>query len=398
MTEPRHQLRLLVGVGQADVVSRPRLYLEKLLRGLGPMGIEVQVALRADGPVRTVLEPLADVRVLEPDEKRGVAGVAKSAAGRLSRRVADRTFETRTARDRAWIREPDGIHLHGALAVDLLRYLPASTAPVTTYLHPWDFRVAGLPRADRDLLIERTVRFVVPESRDDADSTVIVDELVSLGVGSGSVVTAADPLRFPSVEVMAPGVRAAIRSRLGVADHERVVAVLPVPDWVDCPDLTLGVAWELQRLGSDRSPTVLWIGMPDSGDRRWPIDYDIARMGLTNVRLSAEDPTWHDLVGAADAILLPVRTSREPPREYHTDAAYAALRGRPVLCWEGHPATAALHTWRGTVVARGDVSAMASSLWSMLADSTALAAARHVGWSFNTADVERLLPFEVPAP
>lgn len=397
--------RLLVGVGQADVVNQPRRSLIDALRVLGELDVAVQVAMFADGPVRAELEPLADVRVFTPLERRSVSGRVEALARRLGEERADAVFDRRTAADRAWIDEPDAIHLHGVLAGSLLRYVRDPAVPVTAFIHPWDFRPTGISPAEQRRLVDRVDRFLVPgehtrEHWAPVDAGPARDDLIAIGVDTERIVAAPDPVERPSA-VMDQVERRRIRRRLGVDEHQIVVAVLPVEDWVDCPDLTLGVAWELERLGGDGVPTLLWVGMPYDDHRRWPVEFDIDRMGLSSVLLTTADAAWSDLVGAADVIHLPLRTSAELPVDpagIAEAAELAARRGRPVACWEGHPFAEALLDWRGTVVPRGDVEGMAAALWSMTSDPAALAEARLAGWSLGTADLETLFMLGIPAP
>jgi hypothetical protein len=391
---------VLVGIA-ADIVvrdptERPDLF--DLLRALDAAQVDVRVALLGDGPLRIALEPLVEVRVLEPLPPRSAGGVAEAAARRLSGGLADRLFDARSKDDLAWLGRPDAIHLRGPFAAPLLRHLRDAEVPVTTYVHPLDHKASGLTPAHLGRLLDRTTRWIVPAAEAALGGEAVdggaVTDLVTVGVARERIVVA------PPEIGCAPAVadadeRSATRQHLGVADDETVVAVLPVPDWVDCPELTLPMTWELERRLGERAPTVLWTGMPEDGDRRWPIDVDRERMGIRSLRLTPDEAEWTDLVGAADVVVLPLRHPGVLPDDF---AAYAADRGRPVLAWASHPRAEEIAATTGTVVPRGDVAAMAEAIGSMVADADALARARRVGWAPHVADLEVLVPLEVPAP
>lgn len=380
--------RLLVGVGQADEVGYPREYLLHVLAGLASFGVRVQVAMFGDGPLREVLEEVADVRLLPPLAPRSPGGLAQSVARRASPDLADRVHDLRTVAARSGIEPPDGIHLHGPLAAPLLRYVRDPAVPVTTYAHPLAFSILGLSPLDRDRLLARTERFIA------ADDTVQGD-LVAAGVEPARIDLAPSPPPFPPFPVRAHE-RTAARLDAGLPAEGMVVAVPPVEDWVDCPDITLSLAWELQRLaGAAAPPTVLWYGMPAEGDRRWPVDFDIDRMGVTSVQLSADLLEWEQLVAVSSVIVLPIRPTVPLPDDAIRMAAEAAT---PVFCWEGHELAGDIARWGGTVVPRGDVVGMAEGVWAAVEDEAALLRARSVPFRMEAAVVDRVLPVELPLP
>ncbi len=369
-------------------MNRSRDYLVELVRGLGAFDVDVQVAMFEDGPLRPLLEEVADVRVLSPLPPRSAGGLLQSAARRVSPGLADRVHDLRAAADRRWIRPPDGIFVHGPLAAPVLRY-ERSAVPVTTYCHPWDFSIAGLPPLDLTRLLDRTDRFLVADS--DTFGGAVVEDLVAAGVDPASIHTAPDTLEFPP----STSGRAAIRRRIGIGIDDVVVAVPPVADWVDSPDLTLSLVWELERLSGDRRPVVLWYGMPAGGDRRWPIDYDAERMGISSLLISDDVPSWGEVVAAVDACVLPIRaTSALPERAVET----AVSRSTPVLCWEGHELAGDVQRLGGAVVPRGDVSAMASRVWSMIEGEEPLRRTPPMEWRPLLDDFERVAPIRIQAP
>lgn len=378
--------RLLVGVAQADLVNEPRRYLLELLDGLSAIGVDIQVALFDDGPVRRELEAVADVRRMPELAHRSPLGVVQSLAGRAGPELADRVHDGRTAAARRWIRPPDCLHLHGPLAVPLLRYVRRDDVPVTTYVHPYDFRIGGLPPAEVRRVVARTDRFLV------ADDSVVGD-LRAAGVDPERISPAPMPLRFPAPTPSATTRRTA-RAELGLSADAVVVAVPPVADWSQGPDLTLAVAWELERRAGPEAATVLWYGMADGPDRR-PVEYDIDRMGLRGVHLAGELPGGLDLLDLADVVVLPTRTTVDLPDDL---AERAAAHRTPLLCWDGHPLAADVRRWSGFVAPRGDVDAMADRVHRLVTDPAAMQGVRESCWRATLADVERIAPLEVPAP
>lgn len=389
--------RLLVGVAQADFLderAHPRAYLVEVLARLRDIGVEIQVAMFEDGPARVELERVADVRVIEPHPENTVVARLHGAARFVrAERLARRVGGVLRRDERRWIRPPDCVHLHGPLAESLLSYVPSRGIPVTVYAHPWDFSIAGLPTPQRDRLLQRADRFLA------ADDSVARD-LVAVGVDPLKVERAPDPASaFPDPH-RRPERRESAREALGLPAGAVVVAVPPVKDWVDEPDLTLGLAWELERLGAARAPSVLWYGMPEDDARRWPVDFEMRRMGLDRVRVVSDELDWDDLSLVADAVVLPLRnTGRSPTVMPAGFARDAAMRSGPLLfCWEGNDRAHEVGRWGGTVVRRGDVETMALQVWGRLKDPAVRREAYRERWTVAMAEVERAFPLGVASP
>lgn len=378
--------RLLVGVAEAEELTEPRRYLLDLLEQLGAHDVAIQVAMFDDGPIRRELEKVADVRVFTQPPARSPVGRLQAAARRVSPDLADQVHDVRARADLSWIDSPDGIVIHGPKSAPLLRYVRDPAVPVITYSHHLDFSIAGLSGPDRDRLIARTDRYLV-----DRDS--VAEDLASAGVDPHRIERAPAHPHIPPREAD-PSRGSTLRARHGISPDAHVVGVPPVADWVDSPDLTLGVSWALERIGR-AGPEVVWVGMPEAGQRRWPVDYDIDRMGLTSVSLVSDPFTWSELVALADVVVLPIRTDMELPADF---ALQASRQATPILCWEGHDRASEVARWDGTVVRRGDVDGMARRIWHLVADPKALHRARRVLWSRHVAAVERALPVEVPLP
>lgn len=378
--------RLLVGVAELD--DRPaRRYLLEALRGLQGVGVAIQVAAFADGPMLDELAEVADVRRFEPLAPRSPGGLAQSLARRMGTSLEDRVHDARTRDDLAWIEAPTAVHLHGPLAVPLLRYVRDPAVPVTTFAHHEDFSVAGLSPLDRQRLLDRTGRFLV-------DHRAARAALVSAGADPAAIEDAPTELAFPDLPA-GPAERGRTREPFGLPADAVVLAVPAVLDWTDWPDLTLALAWELERrLGPD-APLLLWYGMDLDDEHRWPLDLDIERMGLTTVRLAAEVVAAEDLCTLADAIVAP-----HPPRAELPEGIVATARScyTPVLCWADDPLAADVERWPGGAVARPDVATMTDRVIELACDTDERAAARQEPWDEVLAEVRRLTGIEVPVP
>lgn len=381
---------LLVGIAETAELSPPRQFLVDMLHDLRALDVQSQVAAFAPGPVVDALAQVADVCALTPLPRRSPAALVQAAARRVSPELALRVQDVRTWRGRRRLRPPDGIHLVGAKAMPLLRYVRSPDIPVTTYVHPWDYSIAGLPPRDRRELISRTRRFLV------ADDSVI-GPLLDAGT---------PPERIVPIDSYVPPIpdrppdaaqRAAERRSLGLPADRGLVALLPVPDWSLLPDLTLSLVWEVRRRLA-RPPAFAWYGVPEPDDheRRWPIDHEVAHLGLDGLALvSADRPPWDELTRFADAIVLPSTGRDDLPVGF---ARLAARHATPVLCWSQHPRAREVAEWGGTVVPQGDVRAMADALASAFASPHAQRRARSAAWAPFTAAIETLIPVGVQAP
>lgn len=377
--------RLLVGVADPSETTAPRRYLLDLLEGLAPMGVETQVLLLRDGPLRHDLERLADVRVVTPPPPRAPSGLLESAARRVGGDLSDRVHDRRIAADRDWVVAPHCIHVHGPEAAPVLRYARDPDVPVTTYAHPWDFSIAGLSPLDLRRLLDRTDRYLA------ADDTV-ADDLRTAGVDPDRIAPAPDPIRFPDPT---PGAEERARNRvaLGLPADAAVVGVLPVPDWTDAPDLTLGVVWETQRRAGPDAPRVLWYGMPGGHDG-WPVAHDAQQCGLTTLHITDRVPGDVHPAEVFDAVVVPNRSSAPAPDDL---ASTAVHHGTPVIAWDGHPAAEEVARWGGHTFPRGDVDGPAALL-ATVADPEGRRRAAAAGWAMVTTDVEQVTPLRIPPP
>lgn len=352
---------LTVGVAQTVLLTEARQFLIDLLEWLSVMGRPARAALlRDEGPVRGLLEPIAHVRVTKDLRPRSPLGLAESLMRRVDGRVAGRIRDLRLHRRRAWLDGAEVVHLNSPQAVTLLRWLPTPPEVVTTYVHPDDLGVADLADPDRDLLLRSTDRFVA------ATNDVAADLVERLAVPVERVVVRSRPIVGPRPDP-APGDLAAARRALGLPPTAPIVAIPPVPDWMLAPDLTIALAWELRRRRPHAPPHVVWFGAPTDRHRRWPIEHDLAAIGLDTVHLVdriTRGPVT-DPVALADVVVLPSRPS-PPGSGVNVDAA--AMLGTPTLCWDNHPDAEAVAEWTGDVVPFPDVETMADRLLHLFDD------------------------------
>lgn len=376
--------RLLVGIGTAREGKEARDYLVEVLEGVATLDVTTQVAVLGRTLPHHGLSEVADVRALPEPWARTPGGLAESAARRAAPILADGVRRLRTRSHRRWILAPDCVHLNGPEAAPLLRYLPNRTVPITTYVHPRDFNLAGLQPRDRDRLLARTTRFLT--AGDEA-----VDDLLSYGIDPSRIEPAPSPLIFPTPKVD-PTERARVRRLIGLHPDAFVIGTPPVPDWIDGPDLTLALAWELQRRRPADTPTICWHGMPTDDTRSWPVDYDAGRMGLTNLTITGDLPGGVDPFDLFDLVVLPSRSSEAPPDLFVT---HAAAHGTPVLCWNGHHLADHVDRWTHGVVAQPDVAAMADRVLHLAFDDAERNRLRHLGRTTTMNEIERLLPLQV---
>lgn len=381
---------LLVGIAETAALTPPREFLVALLSELATLDVSTQVVAFEDGPVLDALAPLAEVRRLRPLPRRSAAAVAQAGIRRANPALAGRFQDLRTLRGRRDLDPPDCIHLHGALAMPLLRYVRSPDVPVTVYVHPWDYSIAGLPPRDRRELVARTERFLV------ADDSV-VGPLLDAGVPADRIVAAPDvPPAAPEVPT-ATEARRGRRATLGLPADRPVVAILPAPGWSDLPDLTLALVWEVERRRAAGTVAMLWFGVPEpgAGDARWPIDHEVAHMGLTDLGVRSEVPTWDEVLEIADLVLLPAASADLLPDGFAESAVVAAT---PLLCWADHPRAEEVRRCGGTVAERGDVVGIATAIVDATASEASLRRARTAVWRGLTSALEQIVPLELAVP
>lgn len=378
---------LLVGIGDVDAMIAPRHSLVRLVDGLRDLGVSTQVGVFGDGPVADALGEVADVYPLTDVRADTPARKLTSAARMVSPHLADQVQAHRTRDGRLALRQPDCIHLQGVRGAAVLHHVPDSDAPVTVYVHPGDYSIAGLAPRDRRRLVERVDRFLTAE-----DS--VIEPLLAAGVDPGRIEPVGDLASLlPDVAPRADVDLA--RSVLDLADEGLLVALPPAADWAGMPDLTVRLAWELERAGGGPNATVLWHGMPGDGVERWPIDEDLRRAGVTSIRMLSRSLDWAETVELADVVVLPTRGAPDLPAGA---AELAALHTTPLLCWADHPLADEVARWAGTVVPRGDLAAMAAAIHRVVVDDDAVARARAAIWATRVGDLERLLPLGIPVP
>jgi glycosyltransferase involved in cell wall biosynthesis len=258
---------------------------------------------------------------------------------------------------------------------------------VVTYVHPHDFSIAGLSQPDRELLRDRTRRFVI--ATDDA-----LGDLLDAGVAAERIERAPRRLSFPAMPL---GAKERRRRRIatGLAGDRPVVAVAPVPDWFEAPDLTISLAWELQRRRGQDAPEVLWYGMPSEGEPHWAVQADLDRLGLDDVHLVTDVPSTLDLVALADVVVVPARP--EAPGGT-PDIGLAREHMLPILCWQDSSVADEVARWPGLEVPYPAVAPMAEAVLSLVEDTPERRRARNGRWRAFMSEVEQLAPLDVPAP
>jgi glycosyltransferase involved in cell wall biosynthesis len=379
--------KLVVGVAEADEFAQRRGYLIDLLRGLRTLGVEVRIAWLGESPPPEELATVGELRVLAPLPERSTHRLAGAVARRLGSGFEDAVADVRAREDLEWLGEPDAVHLSGVRSVRLLHYLRHPGLPVVTYVHPHDFSIAGLSEADRDLLRDRTRRFVIAED-------AALGDLLDAGVVAARIERAPRRISFPAMPL---GAKERRRRRIaaGLAGDRAVVAVAPVPDWFEAPDLTVSLAWELRRRRGPDAPEVLWYGMPSEGEPHWAVQADLDRLGLDDVHLVADVPSTVDLAALADVVVVP---SRPQAPEGTPDIRMARRLVLPVLCWHDSPVADEMARWPGLDVAYPDVASMAETVLSLVEDTPERRRVRNTRWKALMAEVEQLAPLEVPAP
>ena len=348
--------RLLVGVAHGGEIDEPRQDLLDLVDGLSRRGAEVQVLVFEDGPIRRALEAVVDVRLVGALAPRSLGGLVQSAARRVTSDLADRVHDLRTRSTLDWIRPPQSILVHGPRAVSVLRYVRARGVPVSTYVHPHDFSIAGLSPLDRERLVARTDRFLVV-------GEPATETLLHAGVDPARI----DPIPrrsrfFRALGGLEPA--AEVRARMGVPADAFLVVVPPVPNWSQSYDLTLAAAWELGR-SKAMHPGVWWHWMsePDSKEWPWELRYDVARMGLATVNLAVDGPGSDELLAVADAVFLPDGGLGPQTAALVEQAATEEI---PVLGWSSNPLASQVASGGGVTVPPPDVETMAARIMELV--------------------------------
>lgn len=302
------------------------------------------------------------MRDLSPRTPPGLLERGLHLAGRTEQ--ARRLREVRLRPRRNWLEGVDTVHLNGPQAVTLLRYIPGPLRHVDTYVHAGDLGVGDLDRRDRALLLAATDRFLAADRE-------VARRLVDAGVAPDAV-TVWVWQRPMSVAEPDADVIAEQRRRLGVPAAAQVVAVPVVQGWVKSPDLTVALAWELERRRPTPPSHFYWYGGPFERALRWPIEHDLETAAVSTVHLDRQP--WRadrPALAAADVVVLPSRDAGPPGRARH-----AARWGAPILCWSNHPDAAQVRAWGGDVVPFPDVSAMAERVLAWSADEPARRAFR----------------------
>lgn len=306
--------------------------------------VDVEIVLWRGGALVPAYEAVAAVTVLHPPPGRRSlpetveVGLDEVGAHGVSRAIT-------TARVRARLRsveEPDLVFLNGAGSGILLPHL-RTTAPVLAHLHelargldlclPGDLRRRFFDRADRFVAVSQRV----------ADNLVENEGLA--------------PERVTVIHVCLPE-RGVVPLPAPVPPGPPLVASIGAGSWRKGVDLFLLVAAGVRRRVGDQV-RFAWVGPLDDeasvlADRRG--------LGLDGILLlpgEVEDPAnWY----AAMAVFC--LTAREDP--FPLVAIEAGAAGVPVVTFDSGGVTELLADGRGSVVAYGDVEAMADRVAAIL--------------------------------
>lgn len=355
--------QLIVGVAQALEPTGPRRFLFDLLSWLHESGQPARVALLRPVPVRPQLQALADVRLM-PDLSLWTPPALIERGLELLGRTdeAEAVRHLRRARRRHWLAGRPAVHLNQPQAVTLLRYLPGPAPFVSLYVHPGEILGLGdLAAPDRQLLHDQVDWYLAADHR-------TADELVGCHGVSPDLISVQSRPVVGVHDAPSPAAVRQARRQAGIPAGAPVVAIPAVPDWVDHPDLTVALAWELRRRRPHDPPHIRWYGGPHDRLRRWPIEHELRRLGLDTVHLDRDRSVADGglaPVATGDVVVLPTRGPTDLD-----DVLLAQSWRRPAVCWSNHPVADEVREWTGGVVEFPDVDGMADLVLDLLDDET----------------------------
>lgn len=352
---------MVVGVSQARDLTRPRRFLVDLLTWLHDVGDPADVALLRTGPIRSQIEAVARVRFMPDLLPWSPAGMTERVLGRVGRTGEAKALrQVRLSRRHRWLVGRPAVHLNNPQAVALLRYLPEPASFVSLYVHPEEILgISDLAPVDRELLLDQVGWYLA------ADEPTADELRGTRGVAPDRVTVRSRPIVGAHGCPGSDQVRKARRTA-GIPDGAPVVAIPAVPDWVDHPDLTIALAWELHRRRPSNPPHIRWHGGPYDERRRWPMEHELRRMGLDTVHLDhTPSPTDAGLspVATGDVVVLPTRGPSGVDAMLHAQSWCV-----PALCWSNHPAAEEVQAWTDGVVPFPDVEGMADRVLTLLDD------------------------------
>lgn len=325
--------------------SGPPIVLLRLLRAwrASDPGFDTEVVLARPGGLRPDYEQLSEVRTARldlrsPDRRLG------RVAGRLAGPTAEQAVLRSLSLRRIGNQPADLLLLNGATAdgVRLLRMVPE--APTALIGHELSTGWMGnLDREDRRLLLSR-IRAVLAVSG--AVRDYVVDHH---GVDPEMVTVVPPPVDPPD----------SIPDRSSI-DDRCVVLGGGVADWRKAPELFVVTAYHCRRLAPEIDWQFRWFGGGTGDDpARWPLEFEVARLGLSDV-VTFSGPLTDPAREFANADIL-LSTAKEDAAPLVT--AEAAGWGLPIVAFDSGGVTELIAEGScGTVVEYPDVVGLAQAI------------------------------------
>ncbi len=325
--------------------SGPPLVLLRWLQAwdLDDPGFDTEVVLARPGELRPDYERLTEVRIARLDLRSPDRRLSR-AVGRLGGPTPEEAVLRSLSRRRIGTRPTDLVVLNGATAdgVRLLRTLPeAPTALVGHELSTgW---MGNLDADDRRLLLSR-VRAVLAVS--EAVRDYVVDHH---GVDPETVTVVPPPVDPPGP-----------LPKRGGDDTRCVVVGGGVADWRKAPELFVTAAHHCRRLAPEVDWRFRWFGGGTGDDpARWPLEFEVDRLGLSDV-VTFTGPVTDPSGEFANADIL-LSTAKEDAAPLVT--AEGAGWGLPVVAFDSGGVTELIAAGGcGTVVAYPDVVGLAEAV------------------------------------
>ena len=262
------------------------------------------------------------------------------------------------------LRIEHALYLPDPAAASLLLRLGPKAGPVVTHLHATSSGLDHLAPAHRQVLIDRTDRWIV-------GSDGMAAEVRATGTAPEHIIELPDLLTLPGIGELDADFLATIRTDLaerhGIPTNAGLAVSIGNVDWWTVPDAFVRIAWEATRRDADRELHFLWVADGATERMLWPLRHDIRHAGLehrVHIETSRRRP-WQFI--AAGDVLVSSRLGDHEPIGHRE----AALMGRPVL-WFDDPAAPdpLVDPGRGTAVDHLDIDAMADAVVATTRAST----------------------------
>jgi glycosyltransferase involved in cell wall biosynthesis len=236
---------------------------------------------------------------------------------------------------------------------DLLEYLAPLGCPVITHVHELENYIHSCGRDNLEKVVRHTDLFI-------AASQAVRENLVTNhGIPDDKVVIVHE---YTPVDVSVSVSRKEMLARLSIPEDAFVVGGSGTTDWRKSPELFLQLARCVRDTSGHDDIYFVWVG----GGCSWELDYDMKKMGLTNVVFVPSNPTPLDYFNCFDVFTL---TSRIDP--YPVVCLESAALGKPIICFDkagGMPEF--VEDDCGFVVPYLDLQAMADKVIALYDDRT----------------------------